>query len=136
MAAIRYRTGIDRVTGQPLTGWPHVCQSLGIIWTTVMGQIVMRLDLGTRLRSWLAEDINTETALGIYDELITSAETWEPEYRVKELQLLRITRDGGLGLRHGGLYYPEGRYGNYSIALPVGSRLKLTADRLQTRGPH
>lgn len=135
MTAIRYRTGIDRNTGRPLTGWAHVCQSLSVIWTTALGQRVMRLDFGTSLRSWLAEDINTETALGIYDELITSAEAYEPEYRIKELQLLRIVRDGTLGLRHAGLYYPEGRLGNYSIALPVGSRVVLAANRLQTRGP-
>lgn len=133
MSAIRYRTGIDRNTGQVLTGWPHLCQSLGVIWTTTLGRRVMRLDFGTSLRSWLAEDINTETALGIYDELITSAEAYEPEYRIKELQLLRIARDGTLGLRHAGIYYPEGRYGNYSIALPVGSRVALTAAAIKGR---
>lgn len=131
MAAIRYRTGIDRYTGQILTGWAHVRQSLEVIWTTRIGTLVMLLDFGSDLRSWLSEDIDTTTALGIYDELIRSAEAYEPEYRIKELQLLRITRDGGLGLRHTGLYYPEGRYGNYGLALPVGGRLALTADRLR-----
>lgn len=135
MTAIRYRTGIDRHTGQVITGWAHVCQSLEVIWTTRIGSRVMRLAFGSDLRSWLSEDINTETALGIYDELITSAAAYEPEYQIKTLQLLRITQTGGLGLSHGGLYYPEGRLGNFSIAMPVGSRVALLARRLEARGP-
>lgn len=133
MTAIAFRTGIDRRTGKILTGWEHVRQSLGVIWLTRFNARVMRLDFGSDLRSWLAEDITTATALGLYNDLITAAHTWEPEYRNKEMQLVRLTREGGLGLRHAGLYYPEGRLGNYTIALPVGSKVALTASYLQGR---
>lgn len=133
MTAIAFRTGIDRRTGQILTGWAHVRQSLEVIWLTRFETRVMLLDFGSDLRSWLAEDLTTATALGLYNDLITAAHRWEPEYRIKELQLVRLTREGGLGLRHAGLYYPEGRLGNYAIALPVGSKTALTASRVQGR---
>lgn len=134
MTAIAFRTGIDRRTGKILTGWEHVRQSLEVIWLTRIDTRVMRLDFGSDLRSWLAEDLTTATALGLYNDLITAAHRWEPEYRIKEIQLVRLTRQGGLGLRHSGLYYPEGRLGNYTIALPVGSKTALTAQSLQGRG--
>ncbi|MGF3027834.1 GPW/gp25 family protein [Methylobacterium aquaticum] len=120
MQAVRYRQGFDAMTGRPLVGRAHLAQSLGIIWGTRIGEMAMDLDFGTALRSHLAEDVGGDLALRIYDDLTTSAERYEPEYRVREMQLVRLTRDGGLGLRHGGLYYPEGRLGNYAIAEPFG----------------
>jgi phage baseplate assembly protein W len=134
MAAIAYRTGIDRTTGKPLVGWMHVQQSLAVIWTTRVGERVMRLTFGSNLRSWLSEDINAATALGIYDELITAAHQWEPEYRITEMQLVKLVRDGVLGLRHAGIYYPEGRLGNYGIAQAVGGSLALAGTAIATRG--
>jgi phage baseplate assembly protein W len=120
MQAVRYRTGIDRTTGKTLVGWAHVQQSLAIIWTTRLTERVMRLTFGSTLRSWLAEDLNPTTALGIYTELVVATHTWEPEYRISTLQFVDATRAGGLGVRHSGTYYPEGRLGNYGLAIPIG----------------
>lgn len=134
MAAIAFRTGLDQNTLRVLTGWAHVQQSLAVIWTTKVGSRVMRLLFGSELRSWLSEDVTVATALGIYDELITAAHRWEPEYRVVEMQLVRLGPEGLLGLRHSGIYYPEGRLGNYGIALPEGGSLPLAAQAILTRG--
>lgn len=127
MQAIRYRTGLDRNTFRPLTGWAHVQQSIAVIWTTRLLTRVMRLSFGSDVRSWLAEDLTPETAIGIYDELVTAVHTHEPEYRIRDLQFVSLSREGGLGLKHGGIYYPEGRLGNYTIAQPVAASLPLAA---------
>lgn len=120
--AVRYRTGIDGRTGKVLTGAAHLAQSLETIWMTRLDQLVMNLDFGSDLRAHLAEDLTPALALEIYNDLVVAAHKFEPEYRVDELQLVKLTEFGTLGLRHGGLYYPEGRFGNYSIAIPFTAR--------------
>ena len=120
MQAIRYRTGIDARTGKLLVGKPHLAQSLAKIWTTRIGERVMLLDFGSKLFSHLAEDITGALALEIYDDLTDAIYEWEPEYRGVDFQLVSLTRIGGLGIRHGGNYYPEGRFGNYDIVEPFG----------------
>ena len=117
--AIRYRTGIDGRTGKLLTGFAHLVQSLQIIWQTPLATVPMLLDFGSDLRGALSEDLTPALALQIYTDLVASAERHEPEYRLDELQFVRMSEGGQLALRHGGLYYPEGRFGNYSIAQPM-----------------
>ncbi|GLR51274.1 integrase [Shinella yambaruensis] len=119
VGAIRYRAGIDAVTGNPITGVPHLVQSLGRIWMTRLEEMVMLLDFGSNLRGLLAEDIEPGLALDIYNEMVASAARWEPEYEITSLQLVKVTQDGTLGIRHAGIYYPEGRLGNYDIAIPL-----------------
>lgn len=117
--ATRYRSGFDRRTAEIFVGWPVVAQSLETIWTTRRGERVMQLDFGSDVRGLLAEDVTPALALQLYTELAASAHRWEPEYRLDELQLVRLTETGQLALRHGGLYFPEGRFGNYQMAIPM-----------------
>tara|TARA_R110002020_G_scaffold15555_35_gene55426 strand:- start:7349 stop:7774 length:426 start_codon:yes stop_codon:yes gene_type:complete len=126
-AIVRYRTGVDRRTGRLIRGKAHLVQSLALIWITRTNRLVMLLDFGSNLRSLLSEDIAPALVLEIYDELITCTHRWEPEYRIRNLQLVSLTRTGGLGLRHDGTYYPEGRFGNYGIAEPFGALAPLAA---------
>lgn len=134
MLAVRYRTGLDPATGKILRGQAHLAQSLVRIWLTRTDTRVMLLDFGSDLRSHLAEDITPALALEIYDDLITAAHRWEPEYRIGELQLVTLTRVGGLGLRHAGTYFPEGRFGNFEIQEPFGTVSALAAyERLARR---
>ncbi len=116
---IKFRAGIDARTGEPVSGVDHLFQSLGKIWATHLGSRAMRLDFGSDLRSLLAEDLTPTIALLIYNELVIAAARFEPEYQLTELQLVRLTETGALGIRHAGLYFPEGRLGNYDLAIPV-----------------
>ena len=121
MQAIRYRSGIDARTGRIITGRAHLAQSIATIWRTRISERIMRLAFGSNLRSHLAEDVTGALALELYDDLTTSVIRWEPEYRIVEMQLVSLTIKGGLGLRHGGIYYPEGRFGNYAVEESFGS---------------
>lgn len=104
-----------------LTGQAHLAQSVAEIWMTRPGERVMRLLFGANLRSHLAEDIEPALALAIYDDLVASINAWEPEYRMVDFQLVNLSLKGGLGVRHGGIYFPEGRFGNKSISEPFGT---------------
>lgn len=104
-----------------LTGIAALLQSLDVIWMTRTNQRVMLLEFGSQLRSWLSEDLTPTLALQIYSDLIASAHRWEPEYRIREMQFVRMSGSGMLGLRHGGLYFPEGRLGNYDVAIPLNA---------------
>lgn len=119
MAAIRYRTGIDETNGNMLVGQAHLAQSLRKIWRTVPGQRWRLLDFGSDIRSRLGEDVTAALALTIYNDLVTAAARWEPEYAMTSLQLVLVTEFGKLGLRHEGIYYPEGRFGNYDLGIPL-----------------
>lgn len=134
-AAIRYRTGIDGRTGKPLVGWPHVAQSLATIWTTRLGALVMRLDFGSAHFGLLAKDVTPALALELYNELVAAAHAFEPEYRIRELQLVSLTKIGGLGLKHSGRYYPEGRLGNYALCFDQGATTAFTRLAQVTRAP-
>jgi phage baseplate assembly protein W len=114
--AVRYRAGINAQTGKVLVGQAHLRQSLSIIWTTRFDTVLMDLDLGNNVRDRLGEDITPALALDIYDDLITAAHAQEPEFRVMTIRFVRFTATGILGLAYGGVYFPEGRFGNYDIA--------------------
>ena len=114
--AIRYRTGVDARTVKPLTGFPHVQQSLAFIWMTRTNTMAMLLDYGSDLRGNLAEDLTPALALDIYDDFVTAAHRWEPEYRLMTLRFVSLTEQGALGLAYSGIYFPEGRFNNYNIA--------------------
>lgn len=116
---IRYRSGRDTRTGEMISGPRHLAQSLGKIWSTRLNTMPMLLEFGNDLRSYLSEDLTPALALQIYNELTASAARWEPEYALTQVQLVRLTDGGALGLRHGGIYYPEGRFGNYDLAVDL-----------------
>ncbi|WP_244523090.1 GPW/gp25 family protein [Ensifer sp. LC54] len=118
------------MTGARISGVAHLAQSLDKIWSTRLGERVMRLEFGSDLRSLLGEDLTPAIALLIYNELVASAARFEPEYVVTQLQLVMLTEGGALGLRHAGLYFPEGRFGNFDIAVP----LTLPAKPLEKKG--
>ncbi|CAH0339572.1 GPW/gp25 family protein [Rhizobium sp. CECT 9324] len=124
---IRYRTGIDARTGKLLVGPKHLAQSLTKIWHTRIETRVMRLSFGSDLRSLLSEDLTPSIALLIYNEMVASAARWEPEYAITQLQLVTLKDTGKLGIRYGGLYFPEGRFGNYNIAVDLGLRATTPA---------
>jgi hypothetical protein len=129
MRGLRYRTGLDARTGQPLRGWPHVVQSLETIWSTRLDSRVMRLGFGSELFSRLGEDITPALALQLYTDLTVAAHAWEPEYRITSMQLVNLTSAGALGLRHSGIYYPEGRFGIFDFEEAVTAAVPLMALR-------
>lgn len=129
---IRYRTGRDARTGRMLRGFAHVEQSIGFILTTFLEERVMLLEFGAGIVRHLGRNITPALAIAIYRDAVKEVHRWEPEYRIRQIQLVTVTRTGTLGLGTRGLYYPEGRFGNYDIVEPADGAFPFSLN--ETRG--
>lgn len=121
--SLRYRVGIDRVTGQLLVGWPHCAQSVAVILTTQLGERVMRLDFGSDPHGVIGEELHPRAVARFYADCVKAIHAHEPEYRIVRVQVVSIARTGALALKLEGTYFPEGRYGNYAVREAAASLL-------------
>lgn len=117
---VRYRSSMCRHTGRLITGFPAIEQSVARILTTRPTELVMLLDFGTDILRHLGKNIHRDRIVSLYMEAVNAIHKWEPEYRIRRLQLVRLERAGTLGIGFTGIYYPEGRFGNYEIAEEAG----------------
>jgi uncharacterized protein len=127
----RYRAGVDRITGRPLTGAAHLEQCVAFIIGSHSGDVVMLTELGCDLDREIGRSMHRPMLLSLYSRVIKSIHTWEPEFRVKRIVLLAMSRTGGLAIMIDGVYYPEGRFGNYDVAEPIGLSVPLAAANLR-----
>jgi len=116
-------TGIDRRTGQVLSGWPHVLQSLEVIFTTRIGERIMRRTFGSYVPALLGrENLVTSAVTRFFVAIIVAIELWEPRFRVVRIlfpeaeNLPETNRRGGLGLRIVGQYRPNALDGDFTVA--------------------
>src|ERR1035437_10054976 len=113
-------TGINRATGQVLTGWPHVVQSLQVIFTTQFGERVMRRWFGSAVLALLGRNMTNATILRFWSAICMTIDLWEPRFRVTKItpygsaMNLRI---GKIGFAITGVYYPRGHLGDYSVSV-------------------
>lgn len=128
---VRYRHGIDARTGRPLSGRAHLAQSIAKIVSTIPTERVMRLDFGMNPTRHIGRNISAALAAEFYRDAIVAIHRYEPEYRVRRLQLVSLDRIGGLSVLFEGSYYPEGRLGNYDIVEAVDLDIPLSIAELR-----
>jgi phage baseplate assembly protein W len=113
-------TGVDRRTGQVLTGWPHVEQSLQVIFTTQFGERVMRRWFGSDVLALLGRNMTNATILRFWSAICTTIDLWEPRFRVTKIMPYGSAmnlRIGKIGFAIVGVYYPRGHLGDYSVSV-------------------
>ncbi|RWX72591.1 GPW/gp25 family protein [Mesorhizobium sp. M2A.F.Ca.ET.039.01.1.1] len=109
-------TGIDRETGLPLSGWPHVEQSIRVIFTTYFGTRVMRRWFGSLVPALLGENINPSTLLRFFTAIYAGL-SFEPRFALTRIQVLSEAdelRSGKLRLEIEGQYRPRGHLGDFT----------------------
>lgn len=109
------RTGVDRNTGELLTGWAECAQSIAVIMTTAIGALVLARAFGSDCP--MLQD-RPMTAASIMDHYVAIAEAlrkWEPGFRLRRVNVREAGADGYLALEIAGDFYPRGHLGDYSI---------------------
>ncbi|WP_127076147.1 GPW/gp25 family protein [Rhodomicrobium lacus] len=108
--------GLDRVTGRPLDGFAHVVQSIDVIFTTRLGDRVMRRWFGAIGSALLGRLLVPKTILLFITTLATALDLWEPRFKVARIDTSGNTADairlGQLALVIEGEYRPRGHLGD------------------------
>lgn len=128
--------GVDRYTGQPLDGWPHVLQSLGVIFTTTFGSRVMRRWFGSLLPNLLGENLVPATLLR-YATALFAALAFEPRFSVTCITVLSgpdELRTGRLRVELEGVYRPRAHLGDFTAEGARRAVFGATEDRTTLEG--
>lgn len=122
------RHGVDRQTGRPLSGWPHVVQSIGVILSTRLATRMMRRDFGSRSRVLQDAPGNRRTLIEFYAAVADALTKWEPGFRLQTVDLERAGPDGVYVLVMSGLYFPRGHLGDWSLSEPATTTVDVAAN--------
>lgn len=110
-------TGFDRNTGKLISGWSHVQQSLGVIFTTHFGERVMRRWFGSFVPKILGANMTPSTVLKFWTAICVAIDTWEPRYRVTKIVPQgspEEMRSGDITFQIEGVYMPRGHLGDFT----------------------
>lgn len=124
--------GFDRRTGRILAGWPHVVQSLEVIFTTLFSERIMREWFGSMTPAMLGRNLTVDTVGRTMTAIYVAVEMYEPRFAIVRFMPLSVTRLGGLGLDIAGEYRPYGHLGdkraegNRRLRLEAREPLRLT----------
>ena len=106
--------GMDRNTGKPLSDWPHVVQSLGVIMSTRKMTRVVRRAFGSELPALVDAPISPKTVIDFYSAAAKAIAAYEPRFRVKRFSI-EDASPGRLTIAARGIYYPRALQGDLSV---------------------
>ncbi|EKT4540190.1 Lysozyme [compost metagenome] len=95
--------GVDRRTGQPLSGLDHLKQSIEDILTTPLGSRRMRPDYGSNLRRFVDLPVNDGWKSAVQAEVARALGRWEPRVQLERVKVVSVL-DGQIGLELTGQY--------------------------------
>lgn len=98
---------MDRHTGQPLTGWPAVQQSIAVILTTPIGSRVMRREFGSELMDLIDRPMTSRVILAVYAATAQAIARWEPRFRLQGVRMDGPGPSGTISLALRGEYLGE-----------------------------
>ena len=113
-------TGINRETGKPLAGFPHVQQSLRVLFSTRLRSRIMRRLVGSDVPALLGQNASASTVLKFATAIITATELWEPRVKISRVSFDAVlntpetARLGGLTMRIEGRYRPNALQGDFT----------------------
>ena len=99
-------TGINARTGEVLTGFPEVLQSLQKVFSTWQGERVMREWFGNPGLKLLGENQTEATVIQWFNILYMLTELFEPRYKISHFEVNDMTQLGFSDFTLVGRYRP------------------------------
>ena len=111
--------GIDRRTGRPLSGWLHTVQCIEVIFTTRIGERVMRRHFGSGALVLLGRAMTAENVMRFWALVGIAIDQWEPRFKVTRFivpssNTPETVRQGSLTLQIEGSYRPRAHLGDFT----------------------
>lgn len=100
--------GMDRRTGQPISGLAHLSQSIEDILGTPLGSRRMRPEYGSKLRRFVDLPVNAGWKSAVQAEVARAIGRWEPRMKLKQVRVLAVV-SGRIDLELTGDYLGESR---------------------------
>ncbi|BCJ05579.1 hypothetical protein PRtIB026_A46220 [Pseudomonas sp. RtIB026] len=95
--------GMDRRSGQPLSGVAHLRQSIEDILTTPLGSRCMRPEYGSQLRRYVDLPVNEGWKSAVQAEVARALGRWEPRLKLERVKVVAVL-DGQVSLALSGRY--------------------------------
>ncbi|CAI8907216.1 Phage baseplate assembly protein [Pseudomonas chlororaphis] len=95
--------GMDRRTGQPISGLAHLRQSIEDILGTTVGSRRMRPEYGCQLRRYVDLPVNEGWKSAVQAEVARALGRWEPRLRLERVRVVAVV-DGQISLQLTGEY--------------------------------
>jgi len=95
--------GMDRQTGQPVSGVAHLRQSIADTLGTPLGSRRMRPEYGSKLRRFVDLPVNEGWKSAVQAEVARALTRWEPRLKLERVRVLSIV-DGSITLQLTGQY--------------------------------
>lgn len=109
------RTGLDRRTGEVLTGWAEAAQSIGVIVTTALGSLVLARDFGCNAPALLDRPLSPPAIMDHFVAIAEALRREEPGYRLRKIGVERAGADGVVVFALAGDFYPLGHLGDWTV---------------------
>ncbi len=123
-------TGIDRETGKSLSDWDHVTQSIHVIFSTRIGERVMRRAFGSAIPGLLGRNLEPVTLAKFFAAICIAIDLWEPRARVTQILYPQPPNSEG-NLRVGKIafsivceYRPNALQGDFTAA-PIPKTIRI-----------
>lgn len=82
--------GMDRRTGQPISGLAHLRQSIEDILSTPLGSRRMRPDYGSKIRRFVDLPVNDGWKSAVQAEVARALSRWEPRLRLERVRVTAV----------------------------------------------
>lgn len=100
--------GMDRHTGQPISGFDHLLQSIEDILTTPLGSRLMRPEYGSTIRHFVDLPVSEGWKSAVQAEAARALKRWEPRLELTRVQVVSVL-SGRITFRLSGTYLGDSK---------------------------